>query len=117
MIMGFRRCSNCGVEWLARDRFLSDPDISLVGYQVHFDRLMEGLFLFNHTCKTTLSLPAALFRNLYHGPVFSDRMTGTEACPGHCLHNDSLDPCPAQCECAFVREILQMIANWPKIPR
>jgi hypothetical protein len=25
-----------------------------------------------------------------------------------------LDPCPTHCECNFVREILQVVNNWPK---
>jgi hypothetical protein len=25
-----------------------------------------------------------------------------------------VEPCPSQCECAYIREILQIIRNWPK---
>jgi hypothetical protein len=46
--------------------------------------------------------------------MVEERKTGTEECPGYCLHQDELQPCPARCECAYVREIIQIIRNWPK---
>ena len=87
---------------------MQDDGISILGYQVHFESLEEGLFLFNHSCKGTLSVSVAAFKDLYDGPVFEIRATGTGDCPGHCLHEDELSPCPAICECAFVREIIQL---------
>jgi len=100
---------NCGKTWPDRDSFLDDPGILLIGYQVNFKYLKLGRFLFNHSCGTTLALTADLFVDLYGGPVFSVRATGSDACPGYCLRKTSLSPCPAQCECAFIREILQII--------
>lgn len=35
-------------------------------------------------------------------------------CPGYCLHADELAPCPASCECAFVRDVLQLVREHPK---
>ena len=70
--------------------------------------------MFNHSCKATLSMHANAFWDLYQGTFFTDRATGNDQCPGYCLHPDELSPCPAQCECAFVREILQVIKNWRK---
>lgn len=86
----------------------------MIGYQVDFDELMAGLFLFNHICGTTLAAKADDFQDQYDGPIFTERLIGTKGCEGHCLHKDDLRPCPAKCECAYVREIVQVILNWPK---
>lgn len=110
----FKQCPLCGLEWPTRNRFLEDPDIELVGYQVNFVELLAGFFLFNHSCGTTLAVLTEAFEDLYAGPVFSERATGTEECPEHCIHEDDLSPCPAQCECAFVREIMQAVKDRPK---
>ena len=110
----FKRCPNCGFEWPERDGFLSDPDLALVGYQINYRQLTAGIFLFNHVCKGTLAIHAIDFRDFYAGPVFKESATGTAACPGHCLHEDDLGPCPVQCECAYVRRILQIVKTWPK---
>jgi hypothetical protein len=110
----FKRCPMCGATWVSRHDFLADPDVGLVGYQVNFADLVAGIFLFNHNCGDTLSIPVGAFRDLHNGPVFSARATGTSDCPGHCLREDDLDPCPTHCECNFVREIIQVIKSWPK---
>lgn len=110
----FKTCSRCRFVWAGRTSFLSDPALHLVGYQVHFEEHTAGLFLFNHSCGTTLSVQAGEFQDLYDGPMFTERLTGTEECQGFCLHEDDLSPCFAKCECAYVREVLQVILNWPK---
>ena len=111
----FKKCTCCNHPWVSRDEFLEDSKLQLVGYQVNFGELELGYFLFNHLiCLSTIAVPAGLFRDLYDGPVFSERLTESEACPGHCLHDDILQPCLASCECAYVREILQIVRNWPK---
>ena len=114
--MSFRTCS-CGHEWTSREDFLADPHVTIVGYQVNFEHLREGFFLFNHLaegCLTTLSIPAAMFLDLYSGRLFQDRLTGSFECSGQCLHQSNLAPCPAQCECAFVREVVNIVAQWNK---
>lgn len=111
----FKECGCCHLIWEDRDSFLSDPGIELVGYQVDFRDLTMGLFLLNHTdCGSTLAIRAEAFRDLYDGPVFMERKTGSESCPGHCLHHDNLEPCPAACECAYVRETIQVVKAWAK---
>ena len=112
--VSFKKCSVCKKVWITRDDFLYDTEVSIVGYQVHFDELTEGLFLFNHSCGSTISLTAGAFRDLYDGPMFQTRMTGSDDCPGYCLTNSELRPCPVKCECAYVREIIQLIKTWPK---
>ena len=111
----FKKCSACDAVWQSRDEFLSDIKIKLIGYQVSFDDLLAGYFLFNHDCGTTLAILVAQLESLYDGPVFATRLTGTDQCPGYCLHQDQLDPCVAECECVFVREVIQIVKDWPKV--
>ena len=113
----FKICTTCAHVWETRQSFLADPAVELVGYQANCVILTEGLFLFSHLapdCLTTLGLPARVFADLYDGPIFAERLRNTPACAGHCLHQDDLDPCPNRCECAFVREIIQVVKSWPK---
>ena len=110
----FKRCTNCETKWADRDDFLSDPDVVIIGYQVDFEDLRLGYFLFNHmSCKTTMAIHSVFFIELYRGPVFTQPKTGSSECPEHCLHKDDLEPCAAACECAYVRDIIQIIRRWP----
>ena len=88
--------------------------LKLIGYQFLPVDQREGLFLFNHSCNTTFSLGASRFLDLYDGPMFGKRLTGSETCPGHCLHQEDLQPCPEKCESACIRAIMQIIQAWPK---
>ena len=111
----FKRCTCCEAPWTSRDEFLKDCNIQLIGYQANFNDLELGFLLFNHlTCESTIAVPAGAFRNLYDGPVFAERLSQSESCPGYCLHRDSLENCYSKCECVYVREILQIVRNWPK---
>ena len=111
----FKTCPLCKFVWHSRKDFLEDPLIQLIGYQVHFAELSLGYFLFNHmTCGTTMAIVAGSFSDLYDGEPFQHRLTGTDKCSGLCIRDDELDRCPAQCECAYVRDILQTIRRWPK---
>jgi len=105
----FKICSNCGFEWKSREDFLNDHSVIIIGYQTNFKSLEAGIFLFNHSCKGTFGLEVSDFANLYDGPVFQERATGSDECPEYCLHKYTLDSCPAKCECAFVREIIQLL--------
>ncbi|MGM0601481.1 MAG: hypothetical protein ACQETH_16840, partial [Candidatus Rifleibacteriota bacterium] len=107
----FKSCPACDFKWATREEFLNDENISLVGYQVNFEMLKEGLFLFNHKKWATMALEVKEFTDLYDGPVFEVKAAGTRECPEYCLHRDNLNPCPAICECAFVREIIQILKN------
>jgi hypothetical protein len=110
----FKKCTKCGFVWPERKAFISDPDLRMIGYQADFEELMAGLFLFLHTCGTSLAISADAFQDLYDGPVFTARLNGTKECSGLCLHKNDLRPCPAKCECSYVREIVQVILKWPK---
>ncbi len=105
----FKECSKCKHVWESREEFICDTGIKLIGYQVHFEDLALGFFLFNHSCGTSLAIRAGVFRDLYAGPVFTERKTGLSDCPGYCLREDSLEACPSHCECAYVREIIQIL--------
>jgi len=111
----FKKCTSCSYRWHLRQDFLDDPKINMIGYQVNFDNLHLGFFLFNHlACGTTLGIPAGHFKDLHDGPVYAERLLGTKKCPEYCLHEDQLDPCPEKCECAYVRKIIQTIRDWHK---
>jgi hypothetical protein len=112
----FKVCTMCGKEWRSREDFLVDQEIKAIGYMAHFRELKFGLFYFNHeTCRTTITIAASRFTDLYGGPVFEERLTGTSDCPGYCLRQDELRPCPVKCECAYVREVLDRVIHWEKI--
>jgi hypothetical protein len=111
----YQDCPVCGAGWRSRDEFLSDPDIQVSGYQVNFDNLRLGFFLFNHmTCRNTLGAKASDFLDLHDGPVYEQNLRGGRECPGYCLHQSELRPCTARCECAFVRDVLDRLRRWPK---
>ncbi len=105
----FAVCPNCGASWKTRREFLDDSDVNIIGYQAHFEELTAGFFLFNHSCGGTFSLQVNAFQDMYDGPIFTERLTGSDSCPGHCVHKHSLESCPVKCECAFVRDIIQKL--------
>ena len=111
----FSECLPCGAKWVSRDDFLGDPDVEIVGYNANFDDLLAGTFLFNHACGGTLSLSVRYFNGLYEGTIFTERATGSEDCPEYCLYQEQLDKCLTRCECAFVRNIIDIIKKWPKM--
>ncbi|MFZ5761082.1 MAG: hypothetical protein ACOY32_15820 [Thermodesulfobacteriota bacterium] len=110
----FKTCPSCGMAWADWSLFLADPATSLIGYQAFWGDLLEGLFLFNHRCGTTMSISVGDLRHLYSGPVGQRRLAGTDACAGMCLHTMDIRPCPTDCECAYIREIMQIVRKWPK---
>jgi hypothetical protein len=107
----FVRCSGCGMEWLGRDSFIADEEIVLIGYQANFTALEKGLFLFTHTCQATLPVAVQAFADMFAGPIFGVRQLESEACAGYCLHRNALQACPNECECAYVRDILQQLGG------
>lgn len=111
----FKKCSMCSYPWKDREAFLADPDIEIIGYQASFEEgIQEGLFLFNHECKTTLALKVIIFDDLYQGPRYDMALTGSDECSGYCLDINELSACSAKCKYAYVRDIIQIIMNWPK---
>ncbi len=108
----FHRCSGCQREWSSRASFLTDRQTALHGYQVNFTEVKAGWFLFHHlreTCNTTFALPVELFADLYQGHCFTQRLEGASECPRHCDQIENLEPCSLSCECAWAREVVQII--------
>lgn len=115
--MSFKECTSCNVVWQDRKDFLEDPFVRLVGYQVNYGDLQAGLFIFNHEteeCGTSLGIEAGKFIDMHTGPIFETRRVDVENCPGYCSHKKMLDPCNRKCECAYVRNVLEKIRDWPK---
>ena len=109
---GFKNCSTCGQMWFTREDLLYDPEVSLFGYQVHFLDRSLGLFYFNHqkdNCRTIFAVNVSEFLDLYNGPIYQENKMGDEDCPLYCLRRTDMRPCQLQCECAYVREIMQTI--------
>jgi hypothetical protein len=110
----FKTCTNCGKRWETLEAFIQDATIELVGYMPTFDDLANGLFLFNHSCQTTLALRVRLFEHLYDGPIYQVSQQGKAGCLGYCQNQSDFSSCQNKCSCAFVRETLQIIKQWPK---
>jgi len=111
----FKKCPTCKYTWENQSDFLSDSNLELIGYQANFANPGAGIILFNHSCHSTIALKVKSVENLYDGPIFKKNAAGDE-CPGFCLYKDNLEKCPVECECAFVREIIDIIKAWPKKP-
>lgn len=108
----FKKCPQCSTVWESQDDFISDPQLRINGYLAHMDDLELSRFYFTHTkedCHSTLVIQAKHFLNLYSGKRYPERRTGSEECPGYCLDRNELSRCDAMCECAFNREIIQII--------
>ncbi|MFA7256730.1 MAG: hypothetical protein WC047_04070 [Kiritimatiellales bacterium] len=113
----FKTCPHCRVVWQTLEHFLSDPQLKLAGYQVHFEDLKGGLFYFTHlskNCGTTLSIPVEKFTGLSNRRILAAHGKQPDDCPNLCVRKESLDPCPAECECLWVREIMKIICDWKK---
>ena len=110
----FKTCPCCDTSWHTREAFLSDPRLRLDGYTPDFEHLDLGLFYFTHSapgCGSTLTMHVSAFADLYTGRRHPERKTLGPECPRLCTQKDNLDRCEAMCECAFVREILQIVKN------
>lgn len=110
----FKICTACGHSWEDRDSFLSDSDIKIIGYQVDFADMVDGLFLFKHICGTTFSIKVSMFQDFYNGPKYKNILTGSEKCSGYCLDKNELRSCGAECKYAYARELIQKIKSYKK---
>ncbi len=112
MTGSFKTCPLCQTKWETRDDFLDDASLEIIGYVANFKKLELGLFYFTHKkegCFTTLTIKAKEFISMYKGKRYEERKNRKEECPSYCLDKDSLDRCDAFCECAFNREVIQLI--------
>jgi len=114
----FKTCNSCGDQWETREHFLSDPDVTAKGYQIFFTNLTQGLFLFNHSCGTTLAIEAEALLDLYNGTIYDERRPAKDRhCPGRCMMENIMSPCSDRCKCAFISTLLNQLKNWEKISR
>lgn len=116
----FKRCTSCFSEWKTREEFLNDASLELNGYRVNYQELERGLFFFTHKkagCCSSMALEAREFLDLFGGPRYAERKTHGEKCPRYCDDEKQPNRCDALCECAFVREVIDIIRNrngaWP----
>ncbi|OVE74741.1 hypothetical protein BVX97_06455 [bacterium E08(2017)] len=116
--MLFKECSSCPKKWISRDEFLEDPCVDLIGYQANYVELERGLFLFQHNtndCGTSLAISASEFTDMHDGPMFADiKRQDVKSCPGYCGQRHLLDPCGEECECGYVRDVLDTVNKWEK---
>ncbi len=105
----FKTCPLCQKIWETREEFLNDPEVEIVGYQMHFRELKKGLLLFNHSCNSTLGIKASAFLDLYPERTYKKNFFGTSECKQLCTNQSDLSRCPNDCECSWVREIIQEI--------
>jgi hypothetical protein len=108
----FKTCPCCRRAWPTRAAFIADPSVVLNGYQADFARLERGLLFFTHAveeCGSTTTIHAGEFLDLYQGPRHAVSRTLSPECPRHCISRHDLEPCGVKCECAFVREVVQLL--------
>jgi hypothetical protein len=108
----FKKCPSCFTSWATRNDFLRDGSLELNGYKADFQKLEYGLFFFTHKvadCFSTMALEAGDFLDLYTGTIYLESKTLTDECPRYCIDEKQLNRCEAKCECAFVREVLQIV--------
>ena len=106
------KCPNCNEIRPTQKQFIFDRQLELNGSMADFEKLEYGLFLFTHNLtdrRSTMAIRVCDFMNLYTGPMYKERKTGTEECPGYCLDSEQLSRCEAMCECAFSRENIHII--------
>jgi hypothetical protein len=107
----FKTCPKCTHTWKAKDDFLQDPAVCLVGFQAYFKDTKPGYYLFNHiptdnTCNTTMAVKVDDFLSLYSGPMFEEIKFDSPTCEDHCRSIDDLDLCPVECKNAIARKIM-----------
>lgn len=108
----FKTCPKCRCTWETRDAFLDDHALELNGYKADFQELQYGMFFFthkHHECCSTMVLLVEDFRTLYTGRTYPENKALSAECPRYCADDKQLDRCDAFCECAFAREIIQII--------
>lgn len=111
IMITFAKCPGCGMQWQKREDLLNDAGIKMTAYEANLDILRLGKFLFTHICGAVISIQVDGFSDLYNGPIYTGRKTGTPECPGYCKKRELLKSCPSKCECAWVREIARIINN------
>lgn len=110
----FKVCPKCSKNWSTLNDFLNDDALILNGYQANLKNLESGLLLFTHMvegCKTTMGLYVSGFSHLYNGVRYPENKALSAECPRFCIDEKRLDRCDVFCECAYAREIVNIVKN------
>jgi len=108
----FKECPMCGGSWKNREGFLQDGSLQINGYQADFESLESGLLFFTHHvegCHSTMALQVREFIDLNPGVRHCERKTLTKECPQYCFYESELGRCEVACECAFVRDLIDIL--------
>ena len=105
----FKRCSTCDREWSTRDEFLHDPEVVLVGYQSTFTVTEPGLFLFNHSCDSTIAIDADAFADMYGEEIRQSCEAHLDNHPEYCCKGMTGEDEPKACICKFSRTIVDTL--------
>ena len=108
----FKICSMCKTSWDSREQFLNDATLDLNGYMADPNIPENGLFYFTHKrtdCFSTLAIQTSQFLDLHTGKKYDELKYNTDECQGHCFSKNDLSPCNANCSCAYIREIIQIL--------
>lgn len=110
----FKQCTLCPTIWVEAEDFIRDLELRVEGYLAAFKNPDEGLILVTHRragCGTTLAIPAGTLKRFYHGPEYTAHHTGDEDCPRHCVKREDFELCDVECDMAWVRQIIQLLAR------
>ena len=103
--MSFKTCSMCREVWTTPEVFLRGLSLLPIGLIVDFENPYQSLFMFNHSCGTTLAIEASSFRD--HFPLLvGESLARTPGCPLHCVDIHDLESCNQPCRNAELREFL-----------
>jgi len=108
----FKTCPRCSFSWDSRKAFLADPKLELKRYKADLKAPQYGMFFFTHqtaSCSSTITMLVNDFRSLYPGKISPKNKAFSEDCPGYCLEETQLARCDVSCQCAFARDIVQIL--------
>lgn len=123
----FKTCPLCSTSWYTIDDFIRDSEIEVIGYQPHPEKTGAGLFIFGHRhCNSSISVQLEALSDLQVcltqdadsvyiiGPDMIQEENSTEVCYTNCLRKTDSSNGNKRCECAYVREVIQLIKHLPK---
>lgn len=107
------------MRWDTFERFISDKDIYLSGYQAHATDPGKGLFLFAHDvrdCFSTLVIKVETFQEIIdRTQKLEPFLVSQENCPGYCENVTELRPCHnVNCKGNAIRQMMVDIINLKK---
>lgn len=108
----FKTCGCCKSEWPTWDHFVQDPSVRLLGLQSVASFPDANLLVFEHRCRSSISVLTKRVRHLLpppgpNGPA--ERLLGTEQCRGHCAFLGDMEMCDAPCRNARDRQLIQLV--------